>query len=56
MVFVETPIFTEDLRKLLTDLEYSPLQLHLALHPDAGDVIRGCGGLRKVRWAAMGTG
>lgn len=26
------------------------------MHPDAGDVIRGGGGLRKMRWAAMGEG
>jgi len=56
MVFIETPIFTEDLLELLTDAEYSNLQVHLATNPAVGDVIQGCGGLRKVRWAAMGKG
>ena len=28
----------------------------LAEHPDTGDVIPGCGGLRKLRWAAKGKG
>ncbi len=28
----------------------------IALHPDAGSVIRGSGGVRKVRWARDGTG
>jgi mRNA-degrading endonuclease RelE of RelBE toxin-antitoxin system len=56
VVFIETPIFTEEVSELLADAEYAALQLHLALRPDAGDVIRGCGGLRKVRWAAMGKG
>ena len=28
----------------------------LAVHPQAGKVIRGSGGLRKVRWAAKGRG
>jgi hypothetical protein len=54
MVFIETPIFTEDVQDLLSDLEYSTLQIHLAAYPNSGDVIRGCGGLRKLRWAAMG--
>lgn len=56
MVFIETPIFTEDVKDLLTDAEYAALQIHLAMRPEAGDVIRGCGGLRKMRWAAMGKG
>lgn len=41
---------------LLSDLDYSKLQIHLATNPNSGDVIPGCGGLRKVRWAAMGKG
>ena len=28
----------------------------IALHPEAGDVIPGSGGCRKVRWAASGRG
>lgn len=41
---------------LLSDDEYSALQEHLVAHPDAGDVIAGTGGLRKIRWSAMGKG
>ena len=28
----------------------------LATNPDAGDVVRGSGGVRKVRWNRRGTG
>jgi hypothetical protein len=54
--FVETPIFTRDVVELLPDDEYRNLQLALALRPEAGAVIRGSGGLRKIRWAVPGRG
>ena len=56
MIFVETPIFTAQLRELLADDEYSEFQKFLIRQPNAGDVIRGTGGLRKVRWSALGKG
>jgi hypothetical protein len=40
----------------LSDEEYGELQWYLALYPNAGDVIQGTGGLRKVRWSATGRG
>jgi len=40
----------------LSDEEYAKLQWHMAQHPDAGDLIRGSGGIRKLRWAAKGKG
>jgi hypothetical protein len=48
--FVEAPVFTKLLPRYLTDDEYRGLQLYLAQDPEAGAVIRGTGGLRKVRW------
>ncbi len=56
MIFIETPIFTEDLLKLLLDDEYSEFQQYLAEHPTAGEVIQQTGGLRKIRWGARGKG
>ena len=32
------------------------LQIALMLRPEQGDLIRGSGGLRKVRWALPGSG
>ena len=40
----------------MDDESYSALQWHLARRPDAGDVIRGSGGIRKVRWGGSGRG
>ncbi len=56
MIFVETPTFTKRVLRLLNDESYGALQAHLAKRPDAGDIIRGGGGLRKIRWAAKGHG
>lgn len=56
MIFVETPTFTRRVLELLDDESYGGLQAWLAQHPDSGDIIRGSGGLRKIRWAAKGHG
>lgn len=56
MIFIETPIFTEDVKQLLPDKEYGEFQQHLADNPKKGDVIQGTGGLRKIRWSAQGKG
>jgi hypothetical protein len=56
MLFVETSIFTAELPRWLSDDEYRGLQIYLMEHPDAGDLIRGSGGIRKIRWAAKGKG
>jgi len=49
MRFVETPVFTRAVTALLDEEQYRALQLALALRPEQGDVIRGSGGLRKLR-------
>jgi hypothetical protein len=56
MELVETPIFTRQIAAAMDDDEYRLLQLHLIQHPDAGDTIRGSGGLRKIRWRLPGRG
>jgi hypothetical protein len=56
MILIETPVFTARVKELLSDDDYRRLQWHLARYPYAGDVIRGTGGLRKVRWTASGKG
>ena len=48
MEFVETPIFTEEIESLLPPESFRGLQLALLLRPDAGDLIRGSGGLRVI--------
>lgn len=56
MVFVETSLFTGQLPRFLGDDEYRSLQSHLMAHPGAGVVIKGSGGVRKVRWRSGGRG
>ena len=56
MIFIETTIFTKLLPKYLADDEYRALQWYLLVYPDAGDIVRGSGGIRKVRWAPEGKG
>jgi hypothetical protein len=51
MRFVETPVFTEQITAALNDASYHQLQLTLLLRPEQGAVIKGSGGLRKLRWA-----
>ena len=51
MEFIEAPLFTQFLSDYLEDDQYRRLQLSLALDPEAGDVMRGTGGCRKLRWA-----
>lgn len=49
MEFVETTLFTKRLYEVLTEAEYAALQDTLIERPDAGDIIQGTGGLRKIR-------
>ena len=56
MRFVETPIFTKRVKDLLPDEDYRTLQVALLLRPEQGPLIKGGGGLRKVRWAPKGIG
>jgi mRNA-degrading endonuclease RelE of RelBE toxin-antitoxin system len=48
--FVEAPGFTGLVSDYLGDDEYRGLQMFLAGNPDAGDVMPGTGGFRKLRW------
>ena len=56
MRFVETTVFTRQVTALVGDEEYRALQNALALRPMGASVIRGSGGLRKLRWARGGSG
>ena len=56
MIFIETSVFTREISGLLPDEAYRMLQTALMHRPDAGDIIRGGGGLRKVRWNFPGRG
>jgi mRNA-degrading endonuclease RelE of RelBE toxin-antitoxin system len=55
-VLVETRVFTNRIRAAISDEDYRLLQLALVARPDAGAVISGTGGLRKLRWTLPGRG
>ena len=56
MIFVETRVFTSRLKEFMTDKAYSELQKELTEAPKRGDVMKGCGGLRKVRMKDVSRG
>ena len=56
MEFIETPTFTRLVTALLADEEYRALQNELLEDPERGDLIRGGGGIRKLRFALPGRG
>ena len=51
MEFIEAPAFTRHIADYLDDDDYRALQNLLAENPEAGDVMPGTGGFRKLRWA-----
>lgn len=54
--FVETKLFTQLVGRYLSDDGYAALQQSLISNPEAGDLIRGSGGVRKLRWRTAGRG
>jgi hypothetical protein len=51
VVFIESREFTDWVKNYLTDQALSALRRDLLSEPESGDVMPGCGGLRKVRIA-----
>ena len=56
MRFIETPVFTAAVTRLLDDEHYRHPQIALMLRPEQGPIVPGSGGLRKVRWARPYSG
>ncbi len=56
MILKETSFFTKRVEKLLDRESYRLLQLRLVEDPEAGSLIQGTGGLRKIRWQGSGRG
>ena len=56
VIFVETRIFTHLVKEYLSDDEYRELQQFIMKDPEVGKIIRGGGGVRKIRWARKGMG
>ena len=56
MIFIETTVFTKQVKSILSDDDYRLLQNVLVLRPNTGNIIPGSGGLRKARWRSSGRG
>ena len=56
MEFIEATAFTKYVYDYLSEDEYQGLQSYLLQSPEAGRVVPGSGGVRKVRWAISGKG
>jgi hypothetical protein len=53
---VETPLFQRLADDYWTEEERGAFVSFIAAHPEAGDVVPGSGGVRKVRWSLAGRG
>src|ERR1051326_464993 len=49
-------MFTRAVVELLADDEYAELQGALIVDPEVGDLMKGTGGLRKIRWTQQRRG
>jgi hypothetical protein len=52
----ETGEFIRKAKKLLSEDERQELVSYLSSHPEAGAIMEGTGGIRKLRWARQGMG
>lgn len=56
LTVVETPTFSRRAAEYWSEDEQQEFVTWIAQHPEAGDVIPGSGGCRKVRWTRQGRG
>jgi hypothetical protein len=54
--FIESPAFKRVRTVYLDDHEYADLQQFMMRNPEAGNIVRGSGGVRKLRWRRQGGG
>lgn len=54
--FIETSLFTRQIKSIATDDEIKDLQKELIARPEKGELIQHTGGLRKIRMAAGAKG
>ncbi len=56
LTIIESPLFTRLWPDYWTEEERGAFMAFLAKNPDAGAVVQGSGGCRKVRWGMDGRG
>lgn len=53
---IETPIYSAKVLEILATDERDAVAAYISEFPEAGNVVRGSGGVRKIRWARPGRG
>ncbi len=53
---IETPVYASKVERILTNDQREAFAAFVARNPSVGSVVRGSGGVRKVRWAQKGSG
>ena len=53
---IETPVYSHKVAGILTADEREAVAAFVSANPMAGSVVRGSGGVRKLRWAKQGRG
>lgn len=56
MTIQELPEFAEEADRLLGERSHAELIAFLGLNPEAGVIVQGTGGVRKLRWSISGRG
>ena len=56
MTVVETEEFLRKSRPLMSESDRAALVTFVGANPEAGEIIRETGGVRKIRWALEGVG
>lgn len=56
LTVIETLLFQKQWPLYWTEEERGEFSAYLAENPEAGDVVPGSGGIRKVRWRRAGSG
>lgn len=56
MRIITTSRYERAIRKLMSEADRRAMEAVIAADPGAAPVIRGTGGLRKLRWAGSGRG
>jgi mRNA-degrading endonuclease RelE of RelBE toxin-antitoxin system len=54
--FIESSRFAKQIAHYLSDEEFNELQQALLKNPESGAIIKGSGGIRKIRWGGKGKG
>jgi len=56
LTIIESPLFTKLWPDYWSEEERGDFSVFVANNPEAGDVIPGSGGCRKIRWSRAGAG